>query len=413
MSRTSCGGSGTSGATRQIEEEPVVQDEQGEEQPVQTSPTVVSVAMDHPTAAPPTMSAEEIELARTQAEALVRGVRTASGSRQLAVLDEVTSVGLESQRNAGRQLELVKTRLATFLDAGGASKDVALELIDLRGALDRINPELQQRSLWGRTVGVLPFMRDNAMVRALKKVALRYEPVSKEITVIEAKLREGRTLLARDNVELRRLYEDVEAQQLAIQRQAFLGELLLHDLTDLLGETDDLLERDRIQAAVHDVATRLQDLHTMQAVHVQYFLSIELTRQNNHRLGQAVDRTLTLATNVVTIGLAIQAALVRQARVREATERTREFLGEMVVQNAGAIRRQTEEIGDLYNEPVIAMDKLVQAHHDLLAALDTASRLREDGIHTARRNIEELTGLTRELSVNVQGLEPAESGAPR
>ena len=202
-------------------------------------------------------------------------------------------------------------------------------------------------------------MRDNAMVRALKKVALRYEPVSKQITVIEAKLREGRTLLARDNVELRRLYEDVEAQQQAIQRQMFLGELLLHDLSPLLDETDEPLERDRIQAAVHDVATRLQDLHTMQEVHVQYFVSIELTRQNNNRLGQAVDRTLALATNVVTIGLAIQAALVRQARVREATERTREFLGEMIVQNAGAIRRQTEEIGDLYNEPVIAMDKLV------------------------------------------------------
>ena len=144
---------------------------------------------------------------------------------------------MESQRNAGRQLELVKTRLATFLDAGGASKDIALELVDLRGALDRINPELQQRSLWGRTVGMLPFMRDNAMVRALKKVALRYEPVSKEITVIEGKLREGRTLLARDNVELRRLYEDVEAQQQAIQRQMFLGELLLHDLSPLLDAT--------------------------------------------------------------------------------------------------------------------------------------------------------------------------------
>ena len=44
-----------------------------------------------------------------------------TGARQLAVLDEVTTVGLwTSQRNAGRQLELVKTRLATFLDEGGA-----------------------------------------------------------------------------------------------------------------------------------------------------------------------------------------------------------------------------------------------------------------------------------------------------
>ena len=40
----------------------------------------------------------------------------------------------------------------------------------------------------------------------------------------------------------------------------------------------------------------------MQEVHIQYFVSIEITRDNNHRLCQAVDRTLTLATNVVTIG---------------------------------------------------------------------------------------------------------------
>ena len=382
------------------------------EHPEQAS-GVIDVATDEPALAPTSMSAEEIELAHKQAEALVRGVRKSTGAQQLAVLDEVTTVGLESQRNAGRQLELVKTRLATFVDAGGASKDVALELVELRGALDRINPELEQRSLWGRTVGLLPFMRDNAMVRALKKVALRYEPVSKQIVAIETKLRQGRSLLVRDNVELRRLYEDVEAQQQAILRQAFLGGLLLHDLSDLLAETDDPLERDRIQAAVHDVATRLQDLHAMQEVHLQYFVSIELTRQNNNRLGQAVDRTLTLATNVVTIGLAIQAALVRQAAVKEATERTREFLGEMIVQNAQAIRTQTDEIGDLYNEPVIAMDKLVQAHHDLLAALDAASRLREDGVATARRNIADLTALTQEIGDKVQGLELDEGRVTR
>ena len=97
----------------------------------------------------------------------------------------------------------------------------------------------------------------------------------------------------------------------------------------------------------------------MQEVHVQYFVSIELTRQNNNRLGQAVDRTVTLATNVVTVGLAIQAALVRQTQRAGGDQRTREFLGELIAQNAAAIRRQTEEIGDLYNQPVVAMDKLV------------------------------------------------------
>jgi uncharacterized protein YaaN involved in tellurite resistance len=242
------------------------------------------------------------------------------------------------------------------------------------------------------------------MVRRLKKIAVRYEPASKQIVIIETKLREGRALLLRDNVELRRLYEDVESQQGVVERQIFLGEILLQELERVAAASADPLQRSRIQAAVHDVAVRVQDLRSMQEVHLQYFVSIELTRSNNNRLGQAVDRTLTLATNVVTVGLAIQAALVRQKRVQEATERTREFLGEMIAQNAAAIRAQTDAIGDLYNQPVVAMDRLVQAHEDLLAALDAASRLRDEGIATAKQNISELADLTRDLSAHVDGL---------
>ena len=357
-------------------------------------------------APPKGMSADEVEQAKRQARDLVRSLRDSTGGRGLAVIDEITNTGMQAQRSAGRQLELTKTRLGTFLDEGGASKEIATGMVDLRIALNRIDPNLAQRGFWGRTIGTLPFLkgRNNPVVRALHKIALRFEPVSKQITVIEARLREGRMLLARDNVELRKLYEDVESQQVPIERAAFVGELLMEELSQLLDETNDPRERERVVTALHDVAMRVQDLRTMQEVHVQYFVSIELTRQNNNRLGQAVDRTVMLATNVVTVGLAIQAALIRQQRVEEATKRTRQYIGELIAANADAIKRHTEEIGDLYNQPVVAMDVLVQAHNDLLTALDTASRLREDGIESARKNIGEIRVLTAGLADRVEGL---------
>jgi uncharacterized protein YaaN involved in tellurite resistance len=354
-------------------------------------------------APPKTMSASEVIEARRQARELVRCVRDSDGGDQLAAIDEVSSVGLQSQRNAGRQLELVRGRMATLLDGGSASKSLASELVNLRVALDNIDPSSGGHSRLSRLRRSLPFVRNKSMLRTLKKVAIRYEPATKQITIIETKLREGRALLVRDNVELRRLYEDIEGQQDAIKRQTYLGQVLLQELEELRVDDDDPLQRDRLQAAKHDVASRVQDLLTMQEVHVQYFVGIELTRQNNQRLGQAVDRTLTLATNVVTVGLALQAALVRQREVQEATERTRQFLGELIVSNATAVRRQTEEIGDLYQDPVIAMDKLTQAHHELVAALDAAGKLREQGLDTARRNIDELTVLTQELDRRAHG----------
>ena len=358
-------------------------------------------------AAPRALSDEEVQRVKSRAKELVQQLEDAAGSEQLELLDSVTNIGLQTQRDAARQLGLLKTRMGTFLNEGGSSAEIADGLRDLRIALNQINPhEVTQPGIVHRIVGVLPFVngRVNPVVRALNKVALRYEPVSRQVAVIETKLRDGQALLVRDNVELRQVYRDVESQQLPIQREAYLGELLMQNLSPLLDQSEDPVKRERIQAVLHDVAMRVQDLRTMEEVHVQYFVSIEMSRQNNSRLGQSVERTLTLATNVVTVGLAIQSAQIRQKGVLEATRRTREFLGDLVVANAAAIRRHTEEIGDLYNSPVIALEKITQAHNDLVEALDSAGRLRQEGIETSRENIAKLTEMSGALEQKVKGL---------
>lgn len=372
-------------------------------------PEPETVALDRPDPGP---APEEVDAARTQARELVDAILRASGSDELQLLDEVAVVGLPAQRNAGRQLELVRARMGAFFEEGGPSKDLADDMVRLRAALERINPDFAGKGFWERATGALPFLRgrNNPIVRSLRKIAVRYEPVSKQIVVIETRLRDGRTLLERDNIELRKLYEDVEAQQAHIRRQTMLGEVLVEELAAAIAATEDPAKRDRLLTVQHDVAMRAQDLRAMDEVHQQFFVSIELTRQNNRRLGQAVDRTVALATNIVTIGLAIQMALVHQERVEKATIETREFLGNVIETNASAINRHTAEIGDLYNNPVVAIEKIESAHHQLLEALDTASRLRQEGVETALRNIEVLRRLTQETERRVAALAPAEGG---
>jgi len=358
-------------------------------------------------APPKNIPDEEAKELRSQAMELVKKLEDAAGSKEMELLDGITNIGLQAQRNAARQLDLLKTPLGTLLKEGGTSRDIADGLRDLRLTLNEINPgDITRQSILSRVFGVLPFFngRYNFLTRALHKMALRYEPIARQITAIETKLRDGRALLVRDNVELRKLYEDVETQQLAIQRNAYLGEMLMQYLSQLIEQTDDPGKRGRVLGALHDVAMRVQDLRTMEEVHIQYFVSIEMSRQNNTRLGQSVDRTLTLTTNVVTVGLAIQMALIRQKKIMEATRRTREFLGDLILANATAIRRHTEEIGDLYKEPVIAIEKITQAHNDLVEALIIAGRLRQEGIEAIRDNISRLSQMSASLEQRFSGL---------
>jgi uncharacterized protein YaaN involved in tellurite resistance len=286
-----------------------------------------------------------------------------------------------------------------MLGQDGATGQITKDLVDLRVVLNRINPHEASGSPFQRLLSILPFSRN--LLGVLERVAVRYETVSSQAMVIEKRLRDGQMMLRRDNIELRQLYEQVESQQVPIKRNAYFGELLMAELHDVLSRATDPRKRDRVQNALYDVSVRVQDLRTMEEVHNQFFVSLEMTRENNGRLSQAVDRTLSLATNTLMVGLAIQSALARQKRVLEATQRTREFLAELIVGNAAAIKQHTAEIGDIYKQPVVAIDKLTQAHNDLIEAIETADRLKAEGITEARENIARLRQLSLQLEQKV------------
>lgn len=46
---------------------------------------------------------------------------------------------------------------------------------------------------------------------------------------------------------------------------------------------------------------------------------------------------------------------------------------------------------------MIAMDKITEAHQELFEAMDTADRLKQEGIDAARENIAKLNQLTSEF----------------
>jgi uncharacterized protein YaaN involved in tellurite resistance len=353
---------------------------------------------------PPTLAVEDADALAERARAIVTELEEARGSKELALIDALAGLGTQAQREAGASLALLRGRLGDMMareGAGGkvAGGTVARELVELRVALLQIDPtELGKPGVLRRILAFLPFVGpSNPPFRVLERIAARYDVVAGQVQAVEGRLSEGRRLLIRDNIELRQLYEGVEAQQAPVERAIYLGERLMGELSAMLERAADPNRAERVRSVLHDVTMRVQDLRTMQAAYAQFYVSIEMTRQNNSRLAQSVERTVSMAANVLMVGLAIQAALLRQERVLEATRRTQEFLGRVLASNAAAIHRHTVEIGDIYNCPVIALEQIAQAHHDLLEAMATVDRYKQDGIRVARENIARLARLTEEM----------------
>ena len=336
-----------------------------------------------------------------RAEQLAGKVQAQPGDRQLS--RQLGALGAREQQSAAQEINLLKTRVGTLLkEVDGEGGEIPKALVELRHQMDEINPHvLSQPGKLGRLLGRVP-----GIGKVLKNIAVKYESVQTQIDAIMAGLRAGKDRLLQDNAELEQLYQQVKQAQLGIQQSAYVGELLWQKLDDALIDCDPG-ERQKLQAMMHRVAMRVQDLRTMEQVNLQFFVSIDMTLQNNDTLAEQVDRTVMVTQNLLTVGLAIQAALAQQKKVAKAVKGVQETTAAMLEANAAAIGRQTVEIGEMQNNPVLALESVKKAHNTLLEALDKMDEIRQLGTEKARTGIAELNRMSAVLEPKVEALEAA------
>jgi len=341
---------------------------------------------------------------REKARGLVEQIQASPQDRQLA--RSVGSLGSEAQQKAGHEIDLLKTKVGTLLnDLDGPGSQIPQGLMQLRKTMDGVNPHVlasQPRGLFSKLLRRTPVIGD-----VLADIAVKYESVQTQIDQIVDGLRAGKDQLLQDSLELDRLYQQVQNAQLEVQKAAFLGETLWGGFEEQLPATSDPAERQRLETLIHRVAMRVQDLRTMEQVNTQFFVSIDMTIQNNDHLSDAITRTVTVTRSLLTVGLAIQAALANQKKIMQAVKETQDYTADMLAANAAAIKQQTAEIGDMYKNPVLALDKVKQAYDDLMGAMDQMDEIRRAGTESARAGISELDQMTAELAPKAEGLQAA------
>ncbi len=91
----------------------------------------------------------------------------------------------------------------------------------------------------------------------------------------------------------------------------------------------------------------------------------------------------------------------------KAVQETQASTADMLTATAAAIKQQTTEIGDMYKNPVLALDKVKQAYDDLMGAMDQMDEIRRAGTESARAGIAQLSEMTSEMAPKAEGLRAA------
>src|SRR5512143_677500 len=93
---------------------------------------LTEVGMPNP---PKGMSDAEAQKVQNEATALVQRLSASSGHKEMELLDNLSNMGMQAQKSAAGQLDLLRGRVSTFLADGGPSREIADSMRDLRIAL--------------------------------------------------------------------------------------------------------------------------------------------------------------------------------------------------------------------------------------------------------------------------------------
>lgn len=332
--------------------------------------------------------------------ALVSTVKEKTGPALMRAIDVI---GAGSQKKMADANDLMSNSVNSLLTGLDGKSPTGEKLLELRGAMDDLNPHSLNNAWW------FSWMPKGVKRKAVSRFIHKYEPMQKHVSGILSGLRAGKDDLLETSIELENQYTEIEGAQKEIQSEIYIGEVFIVEVEKLESEADatDAQELQKLASVKNKAARRIRDLRTMEQAAVQFFISIDQTVATNELLSEQIDSALTVGPMVMTNALRIQAALAKQDTVKQAVQSFQEGLGDMMAQNAAAVNKAASEIGDMYNNPVIALEKMEEGFDQLMQAVNTANETMANSTIKAREASAKLAEMTAELSPVAQGLRDA------
>ncbi|MFU8817862.1 MAG: toxic anion resistance protein [Pseudomonadales bacterium] len=323
--------------------------------------------------------------------------RAATGVRRAEIEGAMAEVDLQSSNSilffgtaaqgevtavADEMLESVRNK-----DTGAAGQALSEMVSTLRG----FSP---QELTPGRQRGVLEklFGRTKPIARILQ----RYEAVRGQVDAISNRLDQHTSALMKDIGMLDRLYEqtlryfDVLAVYIAAGEE-WLRRLDSEKLPALASEAEhsgDLLKAQSLRdlrAKRDDLERRVHDLKLTRQVTMQSLPSIRLVQENDKALISKIGSTMANTIPLWRQQLAMAVTIARSAEAGATLKQATDLTNELLTANAEGLRTSSEAIRTQIERGVVDIDAVKRANDTLIATIDDALRIADDG---RRRRVE-------------------------
>ncbi len=340
----------------------------GVQDAVQTLPPTAPLPNDAPIAYAAAAPAQRAEIDRAIAEIDI-GDSNSILFFGTATQSEVTSV-------ADEMLEGVRNK-----DTGPAGQALNEMVSTLRGfALDDLDPN-KKRGLLARLFG---------KAKPIAKVLQQYEQVRAQIDAISNRLDAHTSTLMKDVGMLDRLYDKTLAYFHSLATYIAAGEECLRRLdTEQLpalqkdaDASSDVLKAQALRdlrAKRDDLDRRVHDLKLTRQVTMQSLPSIRLVQENDKALVGKIGSTMSNTVPLWRQQLAMAVTIARSAEAGDTLKQATDLTNELLTANADTLRTSTQTIRTQIERGVVDIAAVKQANDALIATIDDALRIADDG----------------------------------
>ncbi len=286
-----------------------------------------------------------------------------------AAQGEVTTV-------ADEMLEGVRNK-----DTGPAGQALSEMVTTLRGfPVEELDPN-RKRGLLARLLG---------KARPIARILQQYEEVRRHIDKISNRLDDHTSELMKDIGMLDRLYDKTLAyfHTLAVYIAAGeeslrrLDEVTLPALAREAESSGEMLKAQALRdmrAKRDDLERRVHDLKLTRQVTMQSLPSIRLVQENDKALVSKIGSTMANTIPLWRQQLAMAVTIARSAEAGNTLKQASDLTNELLTSNAEALRTSSATIRTQIERGVVDIASVKQANDALIATIDDALRIADEG----------------------------------
>lgn len=324
---------------------------------------------------------------------------------QLESVSTVESMGVELQKNAAKQSQLLQKPIATLSTRAQDGGEVANALIDLKMTVESLDPaNINFEPGWFiRLIGLIP-----GVGNSLKRYITKFESAQKVISSIIRSLELGRDQLLRDNITLtedqKELWVTVKQLDTQILTTLEIDKELEKRTTNAPSEQIEHVKFIR-ENILFSLRQRLIDMQQQMAVQQQSIIATEMIIRNNKELIRGVNRALNVTVTALQCATTIAMALAHQQKVLDKVESINSTTSKLIAGTAQRLKTQGTQIHKQAASAQIDIQSLKGALANLNIALEDLSSFRENSLPQMSTVVKELNHLIEKTNEPLKKIE--------